>query len=269
MATDYVKLAKRVAGGTLSRPTNVPKARYASRQFQYFADESDTFNDVYARYSSDYVEARMQGLNPDDPFEWNWTHMRLADVVKTSAAMSKYFDDFKFALIDDRSIEYITPGSKIETMGSTWIAMNPVNISGADGQVLIRRCNVTWNFYDEDRNIIKEPMIVESQEARASAIDPQEVIRITTGYFNIICQHNEYTRQLDVNSRLLFGRNVYRIQGFSDFHQEFTGDYDSVHLLEFAAYYEEPNLEIDDMENYIAGGLKVDWEDEKPSDRLL
>lgn len=267
--TDFVKLARRIAGGTLPRPVNIPKEQYANRQFQYLADESATFIERYARYSSDYFEARVQGLNPEDPYEWNWVHMRMDDVVKTSAAMSKNFDDFKFALIDNKNIEYITPGSKVECMGSTWICMNPMNISGADGKVLVRRCNVTWNFYDEDRNIIKEPMIVESQEARASAIDPQEVIRITTGYFNIICQYNDYTRQLDVNSRLLLGRNVYRIQGFSDFHQEFTGDYDSVHLLEFAAYYEEPNLEIDDMENHIAGGLKVDWEDEKPSDRLL
>ena len=267
--TDYVKLAKQVAGGTIARNSNIPKERYANRQFQYLADESASFIEQYARYSSDYFEARMQGLNPDDPYEWNYVHMRLDDVVKTSAAMSKYFDDFKFALIDNKNIEYVTWGSKIECMGSTWLAMNPMNISGADGKVLIRRCNVTWNYYDEDMNICHEPMIVESLESRASAIDPQEVLRITTGYFNIICQNNPATTQINTNTRLLFGRGIYRVQGYSQFYQEFTGDYDSVRLLEFAAYYEEPNFEIDDMVNHIAGGLKAEWEDEKPKDRLL
>lgn len=265
--TDFINTAKLLGGISSARKANSP-TQYASRQHQYLADETAYFKQSYAKYSSDYFEARMQGLNPEDPYAWKWVHMRLDDVVKTSAAMSKNFDDFKFALIDDANVEYVMQGSKVECMGSTWLAMNPMNISGADGKVLIRRCNTVWNYYDEDGNKQSEPIIAESLEARASAIDPQEVIRITTGYFNIICQYNDATRQIDVNTRIALGRNIYRVQGFSDFIQEYTGDYESVHLLEFAVYYEEPNLEVDDMQDHIANGLVWDQFLE-PKDKLL
>ena len=50
------------------------------------------------------------------------------------------------------------------------------------------------------------------------------------------------------------------VTGYSDFTTEFTGDYDSVRMLEFTVRKDEVNKTIDDLENHVAGGLTFTWE---------
>ena len=56
-----MKNALLTSGGLLPFAANVP-GQYADKQFEYFNDESKTFTQEYAKYSSDYVSARVQGL---------------------------------------------------------------------------------------------------------------------------------------------------------------------------------------------------------------
>ena len=108
-------------------------------------------------------------------------------------------------------------------------------------------------------NILSEPMVCETVRAAANDNDFQQWELIPTGYYNIAAQYNEWTAQLNLNSRLIFGRGAYHITGFTDFLQEFTGNFDSVRMVMFTARYEEPNERIDDMENHIAGGKEFSW----------
>ena len=77
---------------------------------------------------------------------------------------------------------------------------------------------------------------------------------IAKGYFNVVAQRNRWTEQIDNNTRFVLGSKTYIVTGYSDFYQEFTGDYDSVRLLKFTVRQEEHNDESDDMENHVAGG---------------
>lgn len=254
-----LKNALLTGSGLVSWGNNEP-TRYNQKQRQYFSPETRTFTQMMAKYSSDYVEAQMQGLDPADQFAYQTRMIRLADIVKPTAAIQRRFDDYKFILTADRDIEYIMPGSKIITLGNTWLAINPENMSGSDGVSLVRRCNAVWNFLDFYGNVVSEPIIVENDRANANDSDAQNSLLISKGYFNIICQYNDHTRQIDTNTRMILGSAAYRVTGFSDFMQEFTGDYSSVRLLTFSARYEEPNLVIDDMENHVADGKQFSWE---------
>lgn len=253
-----LKNAMLTGNGVISFRNNAP-TQYNSKQRQYFSPETRTFTQAYAQYSSDFVEAKMQGINPDDPYEWQTRLIRFAEIVKPTAAIQRHFDDYKMILVADRDIEYITPGAKIITMGSTWLAVNPMNVSGSDGTGLIRRCNAVWNYLDYYGNVVSEPIIVENFRANANDNDVQQSMYLTKGYFNVTCQYNDMTRQIDTNTRLILGTAAYRVTGFSDFEQEFTGNYSSVRLLYFTVRFEETNEAIDDMENHVAGGKSFTW----------
>ena len=184
----------------------------------------------------------------------------MADIAPETASTLRKQDDYKSIMFADESIEYVPEGTKIEAMGSIWLVTNPQNISNAIGGGVIQRCRSTWNHLDWYGNLLQEPLCVEKAILTANDSDMQEYALITKGYVNITCQRNEYTKNLNTNSRMILGSSAFRITGFGDYAQEFTGDYDSVRLLEFTARYEPPNEEIDDMENHVAGGKTFSWE---------
>ena len=233
--------------------------QYSERQKQYFNTETRLFNEYYAKYSSDYIEVLAQGLNPAEPFEYTKVHMRMADIVRSSSAISYEFDNYKVVDIAERQYTYLRVGAKIIAMGSTWLVINPDNISNVLGKAIVQRCDAVWHYLDYYGNVCSEPMCFDRRLMKANDSDAQRATLITKGYFDAKVQYNEATRQLFTNSRIILGTSAYRITGYSDFIQEFTEDVNSVNLLEFDVRYEEPNAAIDDMENRVAGGKTFAW----------
>lgn len=246
-------------GGTAARRTNATK-QYSGRQKQYGGDAAALFYAERAKYATDFVDARVQGLVPGDFYAWREQKMRISDTIKQSASLTRKTDDQKEYLLADRGIDYIPEGAKIETMGSTWLVTNPSNLSSVAGSGIMRRCNATWNHLDWYGNLCKEPLVVEKQQAMANSNDTQDISLIMQGYFNIICQKNPETDELDQNSRLILGRRAFQITGYSDVTQEFTGEDESTHLLYFAARIQEPDKTIDDLARRVAGGKTFSWE---------
>ena len=109
--------------------TNSP-SQYANQQRQYMADVSRQFIAQRAYLSSDYVVAEVQGIT-DNFYEFVTTKIRLSDIVSPSISISRKTDDFKEILFADPKITYIPVGAKINTMGSTWLVINPSNIASA------------------------------------------------------------------------------------------------------------------------------------------
>lgn len=250
-----------VISGRLHAPHENEPKQYANRGYPYLNTASTRYFQEYARYASDYFTAQAQGLNPEDPEAWETVTLRMADLVKTSAAMQRQFDDYKMILLDRMKYAYIPRGAKFVTMGSTWLCTNPENISGADGIGVVQRCKTVWNHLDWYGNVLSEPMAVEGGEIlRANAPDPQYNMPIVKGYYNVKCQYNKETAQIDDNTRMILGTACYVVTGYSDFNQEFTGDYSSVRMLEFTIRKDEVNRAIDDMENHVAGGLTFAWD---------
>lgn len=244
--------------GGSGRRTNAPE-QYRDRRRQYFASATAAFMEAYAEYATDFVSARMQGLIPGDFYRWSKKRIRLSDTTKQGTSLTRKTDDQKAFLVADSAVDYIPEGAKVETMGSTWLVTNPSNLSTAVGSGIMRRCNAVWRFLDWYGNVMEEPILVEKAQASATDNDFQDSVTIMKGYFNITCQKNTDTEQLDQNSRLILGRRAYHITGYADVTQEFTGDNESTHLLYFTARMQEPNLETDDMEARVAGGKNFSW----------
>ena len=255
-----IKNAKLSFGGTVYDPSwNVPP-EYESREPQYFMAVTDRFKKRNLKYAADFFSGTAQGLYGPDVDEWVPCKFRLAEVVRPSSAIQREFDDYKHLMLEEPALPYIPQGTKFSAMGSIWLMINPANVSNGEGGGIVRRCRATWNHQDYYGNVLQEPLVIETDRASANSDDSQQWDNITKGYFNITCQSNRWTNQLGTNSRLILGKGAYRITGFTDFFEEFTGKFDSTRIIRFTARYEEPNDEIDDMVKRVAGGLTFSWE---------
>lgn len=243
---------KQCATRNIAKFNNNAPTQYEDANTQYMADRNRAFVANRAYIAADFITAEVQGLT-DNFYEYTTTDIRLSDVTtnNVTAFDSKKTDDFKEVLL--AYYEYIPIGAKIKALGSTWIVQNPANLSSPNATAIVARCNAVFNQYDYYGNIISEPVIVQkTQMLDSSPIDPLNLV-LMDGYFNIICQNNENTANLNESRRLVFGKKVYEIAGYSDFIQEFTDDFDSAKLATFRAQVKEPTI-YDDMEKRIADG---------------
>lgn len=248
----YIQGVALQSGAGIGPVSNTP-TQYGNRQHQYLAHRTEQFVKARAKYSSDFVQANVQGLVAEDFYRYLTTFIRFADIAAQSATGSKNVDDVKVILFSEPSIDYFPIGAKIQTMGSTWLCTNPSNISSVHSTAIVQRCNAAYCLYDYYGNIVTEPIIVEKATMASNSNSTPENLVMMEGYFNVTCQLNEYTKALGQNQRLILGSKAYHITGFTDFIQEFTGDYDSVHLLRFSIRIEEPT-ESDDLVNHIENG---------------
>lgn len=256
---DNIKNGLLTGGGILGLSSRNQPAEYKDRAHPYFSDATRAFVEERAQYASDFFTAKTVGLDPNDPLREITVQLRLANVVRPSAAIQRAFDDFKEVLIANPDYSYIRPGAKFFVEGSWWLAYNPDNISSVSASGIIRRCNATWNFLDYYGNLHREPICVEATHANANAPDSQQAVVVPSGYFNVVCQYNAHTAQINDNTRMILGSRAYSVSGFSDFETEFTEDDSSVRLLRFSVRVGEPNHEIDDMKRRIAGGKAFSW----------
>lgn len=248
----YINKSLAASGLTVpTAPSNAP-AEYSSRQHQYMGLRTSLFYGKRAKYSTDFTEAEVQGLNADDFYTWTTTEIRLADISSVSATSSKNADDFKEILLPN--FAYVPIGAKVQAMGNTWIVINPQNMSSVTAKAVIARCNASYNSYDVYGNVITEPIVVEKYSMATNGNSDKENLVLMQGYYNVTAQLNDNTAKLTQNARIILGTKAYHVTGVSDFIQEFSGDRNSAHLLNLTVRLEEPTQNDDITENFIANG---------------
>ena len=159
----YIQGAILQSGGTPNVKTNMP-IQYADRQPQYMARRTRQFSDVRAKYSSDYVQAKVQGIDSTDFYRYLTTNVRFADIHSSPTITQQATDEIKNVLFAEEKIEYFPLGAKLVTMGSTWICTNPSNLSSVNATAVVKRCNTSYNLYDYYGNIITEPIVLEKSQ---------------------------------------------------------------------------------------------------------
>lgn len=247
----FIRESVAVSGGNTDLSSNAPRS-YADRQKQLYGKSTRQFVSKVAQYATDYVEAEVQGLT-DNFYEWVKTKVRFTDIT-TRSGTSQKSDDWKMIMFPEIDINYFPLGAKVRTMGSTWLCVNPTNIAVVNASAIVRRCNTSYNSYDEYGNVHTEPIIVENDNAQADSNEsPMNMVLMASNY-RVICQLNEYTKRLGQDKRIVLGSKPYTVVGYNDFLQEFSGDRDSAHVLTFTAKVDEPTINDDVTENFIANG---------------
>lgn len=247
---------------TLRQTSNSGNAPSGTGQlYQYMSRATKAHVAEMARYASDFFAAQVEGLDQNDPTAINWYRIRASEnFASLNMSNTSKNDDWRVVYFERPDIDYIQPGTKFWFWNNTWLADNPSNIASVTGNALVKRCNAVWNALDYYGNIISEPMAITKPTTTANANTDTEMMNLADSYIDCIMQANEWTlANLRNNTRMILGTSGFAVRGLSDYIREFTDQQDSVRILRFSLYYQEP-LEIDDMENQVAGGLAFSWQ---------
>lgn len=241
------------------RGTNAPTG--TGQLYQHIAKPTRDHVFRMAQYASDFFAAQVEGIDLTDPTAINWYRIRASEnFASLNMSNTSKNDDWRVVYFERPDIDYIRPGTKFWFWNNTWLADNPSNIASVTGNALVKRCNAVWNALDYYGNIVSEPMSITKPTTTANANADTEMMNLADSYMDCIIQANEWTlANLRNNTRMILGTSGFAVRGLSDYIREFTDQQDSVRILRFSLYYQEP-LETDDMENQVAGGLAFSWQ---------
>ena len=172
-------------------------------------------------------------------------------------------DDYKKLIFKD--LDYKPKiGTRYRFDNNIWIVFSTDNVKTDTSSVYVRRCNNTMNIQDKYGNIHKEPVyidykVTENQIFRNYSID------VPSGRIYFQCQLNDYTKNIDVNDRYIFGGDVYKIREKSAFDRRYTFEEESCHIMSFYADYdnlgENDNRELG-VANYVEYKYSIDCQED-------
>ena len=151
-------------------------------------------------------------------------------------------DDYRKLIFPD--LDYHPDiGTRYKFDNNIWITYSTDNVKTDTSAIYVRRCNNTMNTQDKYGNIHREPCyidykVTETQIFRNYSID------VPSGRIWVQCQLNDYTKDINVNDRFIFGNDAYKIRERSRFDRRYTFEDDSVKYISFYADYD--NLAPDD-----------------------
>lgn len=230
---------------------------YTDRKKQYLAHPTTRFVQKYAKYASDYFEAEVQGLNPEDFYDTGWYKIRASDLIGPSTS-TNIIEGYKNILFENPAVDYVPRGAKLMFLNSTWLAVNPSNSSSVSGNTVARLCDANWKFYDYYGNIVSEPFCLQKVNLEGSQNDYTKYMVLADNYSYCLMQYNKNSKNLRENTRMILGDAAYAVRGLNNFSQEFTNDEDSIHMIYFVLYRDEPSM-MDDMVNKVADAGAFSW----------
>ena len=269
MQTDVKKQLRNAALFAGATPSPMPGIggpyKYTGKAFEYFENPTSAFIFEDSQYASNYYAAQIQGVMPGTFETERGAYIRSMDIVEQTTG-AKMPNDYQSIYFQDTRIRGLYTGAKVKFAGNTWLAISPFNISDPLASAVIRRCNAVWKHLDYYGNVLSEPFVFHDGRASATANEYLDWSVIPNWYQKCVMQLNENTKEIAYNRRFILGSSAVEVRGIIDFITDFSGDTtegnktpEPSHVMFFDVQYQEP-LEIDDMENGIAGGKAFSWE---------
>jgi hypothetical protein len=143
-------------------------------------------------------------------------------------------------------------GSRFKFEDNVWIAINIDPYEKITKASVIKRCNNTINLLvdKETQEVHTEPVISEGGFSR-SLIDYNSTITLPDGVISITAQSNAITRLLGIGKRVMFGKQVFKINSVENFSKLKTFDSTNSALVCFKAAI-DPIRETDNKELEVA-----------------
>lgn len=159
-------------------------------------------------------------------------------------------DDFK-KIIFSNFTHRPKLGSRYRFDNNIWIAFSVDNIKSVTSSAYLRRCNNTLNFQDKYGQIHREPCAID-YKVTETQISSGENIAVPSGRIYVQCQYNEFTKDIDIDDRFIFGKYVYRVRYISDYDRQETFNKDGCTFISFYADFDNISS-CDNFELGIAG----------------
>jgi hypothetical protein len=146
-------------------------------------------------------------------------------------------------------------GSRYKFDNNIWIVYSTDNIKSVHSSCYVRRCNNTINIQDKYGKIHQEPCIVDIKPTK-SGITEQEYMSVPIARQVLMYQLNEWTKDLFINSRIMFSRQVYKIGSIMELNRTETFNKDSIKFVkcyiddDLVNNYDNQELQIADYKTY-------------------
>lgn len=168
-------------------------------------------------------------------------------------------DDFKKIIFSD--IEHAPAiGARFRFEDNIWLTFSTDNIKTSTAAVYVRRCNNTLNSQDKYGNVHQEPCYIDYGVTEAQVFKEYSV-NIPRGRIVVFCQLNDYTKNININHRYVFGGDAYRVRYRDRFDKRYTFDKNSVGILYLQLEYdniaESDNLELD-VADYLEYNFSIE-----------
>jgi hypothetical protein len=191
---------------------------------------------------------------------WQYLDVRINQALDRQTG-NKLGNDFKMLLFKD--LDHSTGlGREYYFDSNTWVTVNLEDYKGVAKTSIIRRCNATLRWVDENGNSYSEPCAIDYQINTARDDTGRNTPIVPQGDINVYCQLNNDTKLIKGNQRFIFGPVENRIafkvfgNGVRNFLNERTVDDSSCSLLILTMGADSINSEEDDLENGIANYYK-------------
>lgn len=213
----------------------------------------ELLNDSFEN-SSNYLEIEREV--EFGTLEFETVPARVTSVLDSKVG-DKINDDYRTILFSDITYKPLL-GSRFRFADNIWIVYSTENINSLNSSCYVRRCNNTINTIDDFGIIHREPCVIDIKPTKSSFND-EDSLFIPTSRQVIMYQHNDWTKDIKINTRILFGEQAYRVGINLNFNRVNTFDEDSVTFV--TAYLDDDLLnEYDNLDLQIADYTKNTYE---------
>ena len=200
-----------------------------------FENASTWWDDIYEEkeFGSDKID---QISNPEILEEvFNKIEARITSLIDAKSGQRDN-DDYKQIIYKNTSYKP-KYGQRYYFDNNIWIIYSTENIRLSSANAYIRRCNNVIGIKMEDGTTHKEPCSIDYKMTETQPTIG-ETIDVPNGRIEIQCQYNKYTDLLQINTRFILGRSVYKIRSFNDYNNVETFNDKTNYLLKFYADYD-------------------------------
>lgn len=240
-----------------------PFNEYETMQQEFL---NDSFDNASSFYQDIYEEIDFGTL------QFKRINARINKIIDSKDG-TRVNDDYRKIIFP--TLEYKPPlGTRYKFEDNIWIVFSTDNIKSLDSSVYVRRCNQVIYSQDKYGNIHEEPVVLDIKPTKSS-VQEYEEISIPIQRQILEYQLNDWTKNIDINSRLMFASKVYKVGTIMSFNRMKTFDKESIHFSrvymdnDLINEYDNIELQIPDFKEYVYTSEEEEYSIENISTGIL
>jgi uncharacterized protein YjdB len=217
----------------------------ATSPAQQYADDLQAMVDDQMDNASSYYT--IQEEVTFGTISWQNVSVRIEHIVYSDSG-EKLGDDYKSIIFQDFT-HARGMGYRYYFDNNVWVTVNTDQKKYVTASAVLRRCDNIMQKLDVNGNLIQEPCFFGYNYANDSFNINKETV-LADGEIQISAQNNANTKLFQINDRVLFGGQAYKIESMINFKNTQTYVNDTNPLIVWKACWVEPSA-YDDVVNNI------------------
>ena len=222
---------------------------YSESYAEFNRELYQTEIDTHFQFANNYYEVEMENENGSNSFSKIGVRIDRASNVNTGIKLS---DDYK-KIIFQKDVNMVL-GRKFSFADNTWLVSDNSTLLTNSSSCIVRRCNNVL-MYKINGSVDSEPCVIDYTSS-SNQLDVKQDIILPSKNIKVYIQHNNITKNIEINNRFIFGTQVFKVIAFEDYNRLTTTN-KNVGLMTIIMELDAKS-ENDDFVNDIAvSGLEI------------